>query len=348
MKRKLLIGTTNRVKLKEISDFLATLPFELVFLSDLKETIPEPEENEPTIEGNAIIKAGYYGERTGLLTLVDDTGLFIDALEGWPGVKAGRIESNKEERIKLVLDRLKDVSVENRGAEFRSVMVLHDPLNDSLFISSGKIQGKILLEAVKVEDASLNSLYAIFFCEELGKTFAEMAVTERNSVSQRGQALAKIKYHLQNTYSGRHIVVPCALIIKDGKLLMSLRNDPHRLEFHKKWEYPGGTVEFGEQVEDNLRREVKEEIGYEVEIVKLLQRVTVESRETLTYKYQCYLLPYVCRISGGSGEHSDEEVLETRWFELDEVLDYELLGANAQMFEEILPELKMVIAENGL
>lgn len=349
MKRKLLIGTTNQGKFKEISSFLDTLPFELVSLNDLKESITEPEETESTLEGNALLKARYYGDKTGLLTLTDDTGLFIDALQGWPGVASARIASTNEDRSKLVLEKMKDVIAEDRGADFRASLALYDPLNNSVFLSTGKTRGSLTFEPSRPMKGDSRSSYSpLFFCEELGKTYAEMTDVEKNSVSHRGKALNRIKYHLQNTYSGKHIVVPCAIIIKDSKLLMALRNDPHRPEYHRKWEFPGGTVEFGENLEENIKREVKEESGYDIKVIKLLQNIAVESQQYPTHKYQIYLVPYVCQIIGGDGKYNDEEVLDVQWFDLDEVLKYELVGENATIYERIMPELKQVILENSL
>lgn len=148
------------------------------------------------------------------------------------------------------------------------------------------------------------------------------------------------------TNEAKHIVVPVALIVKDGKLLMSLRNDPDRLEFHKKWEFPGGGVELGENVHNCLKREIKEETGYEIEIVRLLQGIFVLYRPQ--YQYQVYLLPYVCSITGGDGNPGDAEVIEMKFLSLDEWLTMDLIGENLVMYKAILPELKEIIQEYSL
>ena len=82
---------------------------------------------------------------------------------------------------------------------------------------------------------------------------------------------------------------------------MALRNDPHRPKFHKTWEFPGGGVDWGETPEGAIVRETKEETGYEVEIVKTLQRIFTKTEVASTYRYQVFLVPYVCRIIGGGG-----------------------------------------------
>ena len=124
---------------------------------------------------------------------------------------------------------------------------------------------------------------------------------------------------------------------------MNLRNDPSRSDYHNKWEFPGGTVEFGEEMEENVIREVKEEVGYDVAVIKMLQHITVERQEYPTYNYQVYLVPYVCRMIGGNGKFDDNESLGVEWFDPNDVLNHELIGQNAAMYRKLLPELKEVM-----
>ncbi len=142
----------------------------------------------------------------------------------------------------------------------------------------------------------------------------------------------------------KHICVALALIIKDGQLLMGKRNDPVQPEFHNTWEFPGGGVEFGETIEAAVLREAREEVGYEVEIVKRLNYIGVFWVDKPEFRYQVYLVPHVCRIVGGDGKLQDSEVLEARWFDLEKVLDMPLLANNGEMYRAILPELKQVVA----
>jgi len=342
-KRKLLIATSNEGKLEEIKQFLDTLPFELIGLQDLKENIPEPEETELTVEGNAILKAKYYGEKTGIMSLADDGGLFVDALDGWPGVKSARIADIDENRTKTVLDKMNNI--ENRKASFIVGLALYDPDKKTVFVTEGETRGTILKE-VFVGGTNNYGFNPIFFVDDMKKVYAEMSLQEKNSVSHRGKALNKIKHYLQNQYRARDIVVPISLVIKDGKILSNLRNDPHRPEYHKKWEFPGGGMEIGENMQENLIRETKEEAGYDIEIIKMLQYIHVEYQKD--YNYQVYLVPYVCKIVGGDGVYSDAEVLEMEFFELDELLNKDLVGENKKLYTKLLPELKEVIKEYAL
>lgn len=345
MKPCLLIATTNQGKFKEISALLHTLPLELVSLLDVGKNLDSrlvaPKETEKTLQGNALLKAEYYSKQTQLLTLADDSGLFIDALNGWPGVESARIGETDEARRELVIEKVGNLPEKSRSATFHECLALVSPIDKTSFFCFGAADGQILLEP-----RSLGSGFGydpIFYLPELGKTYSELTVTEKNSVSHRGKALIKIKYHLNNTYGSQQIIVPFALIIRDGKVLMSQRSEPHRKEYDGKWEFPGGRVEFGETLVENLKREVLEEVGYQVEIVKLLQHIAVESQIYPTFSYQVFLVPYVCRIIGGDGQYNDSEVAKTQWVLPDQVLDYELIGQNASMYREILSELKSVI-----
>ena len=82
--RTVLIATTNAGKYRELSSLLRDLPIKTISLNELSEKIPAPDETEETIEGNAILKAKYYAQKSGHITIADDVGLFIDALGGWP------------------------------------------------------------------------------------------------------------------------------------------------------------------------------------------------------------------------------------------------------------------------
>lgn len=342
--RELLIATTNPGKIAEIKAFLNTMPFKLLTLADLPESIPAPEENAGSVSGNALIKARYYAEKSGLLTLADDSGLFLNALNGWPAEEAANVGTNGTERIASVLKALQGKT--DRSGYFESVLVLVDPDSKVEVIAHGQTDGTIL--ETPVDTGKGYDYDPIFRVTELKKAYSELTLVEKNGVSHRGKALIRIKHHLHNTYAVKHIVVPCALIIKDGKLLMNKRNDPHRPEYHDKWEFPGGGIELGETIYQNVAREVKEEVGYEVEVVKLLQHIAVESQVQKTYAYQIILIPYVCKIVGGELNPSDEEVMDTDWFDLDDVLNHELLGENARMYAEFLPELKEVVKKFSL
>lgn len=342
-RKKLLIATTNEGKIKEILHFLGDLPFEFTTLKDVGDIEP-PQEGNISLERNAMKKAQYYAERTGILSLADDTGLFVEALDGWPGVETARVLQEDTETFDLMLGKMKNVPDGKRAAAFRCVTVAYDPETECSFVGDGRIEGEIAREPKGNEQTW--GYNRIFYVPSIGKTFGEVNLEEKNEISHRAKSLTKMKYFLQNQYRGKHFVVPVGLLIKDGKLLMSLRNDPHRPEFHKKWEFPGGSVELGEQIEENLLREMKEETGYEVEIVRLLRGIFVKYRPE--YGYQVYLLPYVCRIIGGDGKCNDAEILDMKFLGLDEWPTMDLIGENLVMYKKLLPELKEIVEKYHL
>ncbi len=338
---KLLIASTNKGKILEIENFFKTFHFDILTLADIDDSIEPIDEPYETEVLNAIHKAQYYGKQTGLLTISDDTGFYVDALGGWPGVHGARVEDTNNERARLVLEKMKDVPEGERGASFRGALVLYDPTNQETFVTQAMHSGIILSEQVK-QKKNLFGYDPIFYVPEKKKTHSQMTPAEKNSISWRGKALERMKYYLEKIYGGVHIVVPLALIMNDeGKLLMALRNDPHRPEFHETWEFPGGSVEMGEDMKENLIRETKEEVGYDIEIVRLLQHIEVKQYSPYEgFSYQVYLVPYLCKVIGGDGQIEDQEVKEVRWFELDDVLNQKLMSRNDVLVKGVLPELK--------
>jgi len=346
-KPKLLIATTNPGKFKEIKDFLADLPFAIISTKDLDKIPKEPEESGQTLEDNALIKAKYYAEQTGLISLADDTGLFINALDGWPGVHSARVANGDAPRRKLVLEKMQEIPMGKRQANFNQTLALYDPDTKNVFFTQGETMGEITSKDLNNPQHGFG-YDPIFLVTEKGKTYAEMTTTEKNSCSHRGKALSKMKYILQNQYGAKHIVVAIGLIIKDGKLLITQRNDPHRKDTHEKWEFPGGIVDFGETVESTVVKEIQEEAGYDVEIIKQLQPIKNKDHEYPTFKYQVYLVPYVCKIISGDGKFSDAEVLAAEWIKPEDHRKYNFLRGDNDYLDELMPELKQIIKKHNL
>lgn len=339
--KTILLATTNQGKAQEMLDYLADLPFEFKTLSDFPDLEP-PEEKYDDIMYNAQLKALYYAEKTGLPSIADDTGFYIDALHGWPGVKAARVADTEEKRIQEVFERLEGIT--DRSASFRCEVFFHDPEKKRSYSSQGETHGKILDNQVGNSGFGYDP---VFFSDELGKSFAQASIQEKAEVSHRGRALSGMKNTLSMMYTSRHTIVPIALIVQDGKLMMTLRNDPQNARFHRKWEFPGGKLDMGETVEECVVRETQEEAGYDVEVIQRLSHVKVVHEST--HNYQICLIPCLCRIVGGDGVHRDAEVLEKKYFDLDEVLGLpDLIPENDDLYEKILPELKTLVAKYNL
>jgi XTP/dITP diphosphohydrolase len=347
--KQILLATTNEGKFRELESFLHDLPIQCLSLRDLDIQIEAPEEIESTIEGNAILKAKYYGKLTGYITIADDAGMFVDALDGWPGVKSARIAGTSAERISEVLQRLEVIQEDKeRTASFGAVLALYDPKHEDLFVARGEIKG-IILKEIKGESGF--GYDPIFYVPSIGKTYAEMTLEEKNKVSHRSIAASSVRRYILNVYGGKHLVVPLGIVVQDGKILINKRNDTYNEDLHGKWEFPGGGMEIGETIEENVIREVREECGYEVKIVSALRKVwTVQVARPRSHHYgmSIYLVPFVCSIVGGEGKIQDEEVLDTAWVDPDQVLEYDLIGENKKMYQEIFSELTELITKHQL
>ncbi len=338
----ILIATTSEGKYRELIHAFDHVPYDFIRLSDLGASIPTPPEVEPTLMGNAIAKAQYYGEKSGYITLSDDTGLFIDALQGWPGIHAARVAPTAEERIQLVLEKMRDIPFEKRTACFRSVLALYNPADKNLFVTEGETKGCIL-ETYDPSETGGFGYDPIFYVPESQKTYAALSLTEKNAVSHRGKAVYRMSHIVHHEFGGRHLIVPIGIILRDGKILMNRRNDPHNAAFHGKWEFPGGGMDFGQTIEENLVREVREEAGYDVRIVRLLGSIEVFPMEKPNgERTQIYLLPYVCAVVGGDGVVNPMEVIESRWFDIDEVLEYDLLAKNKVLYAKLVDEIRRI------
>lgn len=187
--RELLIATTNKGKLSEMLSVLEGVPFTMLTLADV-DAGGDVEETGETFEENAILKAKTYGERTGILTIAEDTGLEVDALGGAPGVHSARYsEGSDEDRNNKLLRELQDVPDEERGAQFRTVAALYDSVTDILHTSEGVCRGSIIREGRGDHGFGYSPLFLV----TKGRTFAELDAGTRNALSHRGQAIRKIR-----------------------------------------------------------------------------------------------------------------------------------------------------------
>jgi len=186
----LLIATRSKGKFPEIVAKLKGLPFEYVNLNNTNLS-KDFEVDEPalTFEGNAIIKAMTIGKKTGILTLAEDAGLEVDALDGRPGVYSKRYASGTDEdRCKKLLGELRNIPDEKRTASFVAVTAIYDPDNDKIRTCRGVYVGRITSKPTGTNGFGYDP---IFYNTKLHKTNAEMSIEEKNGVSHRGKALQK-------------------------------------------------------------------------------------------------------------------------------------------------------------
>lgn len=188
--QKLLIATGNPGKVRELAELLRDVPFEIVSLEDL-DLPSEVEEPADSFEGNAVIKAEAYARMSGLLTLADDSGLEIDALNGAPGVHSRRFageDATDEERVQIVLQKLDGVPWEQRTARYRCVLAVAKPDGGDTVTCEGICSGIINL---KVRGSGGFGYDPVFYLPEYEKTVAEMSLEEKNQVSHRARAAQK-------------------------------------------------------------------------------------------------------------------------------------------------------------
>ena len=190
---KIVVGSRNSGKIREIQAVLADLPYCVTGLSD--QTIPDAEETGTTFQENAILKARYYCQHTGEYCLADDSGLEVDALDGAPGVYSARYageQASDEENNQKLLSALTGIPMQRRTARFRSVLALAGP-DGSLMLAEGVCEGIVLFEARGTGGFGYDPL---FLMQDQRKTLAEMTLAEKNLVSHRGNALRAFKQQL--------------------------------------------------------------------------------------------------------------------------------------------------------
>jgi XTP/dITP diphosphohydrolase len=183
---KLLLATGNPGKARELADLLKSVSFEIISLRDL-DLPTEIDEPADSFEGNAIIKAEAYAKMSGLLTLADDSGLEIDALNGDPGVHSKRFageDATDEDRVQIVLQKLKDVPWEQRTARYRCVLAIAGPGLDTV-TCEGICSGIIGHELRGTDGFGYDP---VFYLPEFDKTVAELSLDQKNRISHRGRA----------------------------------------------------------------------------------------------------------------------------------------------------------------
>ena len=188
---KVVIGTHNRDKLKELimAFTVKDLDIELFSLDDFPEVGDIPEIGK-TLEENALIKAREVNRTTKLPALSDDTGLEVDALHGEPGIFTARYAGENctyHDNVKKLLNELEKVPIPNRTARFRTVVAYVD--REFEITAEGYCDG-IISRSAKGENGF--GYDPIFFIPNENKTFAQMAIEQKQNHSHRGKAIKSI------------------------------------------------------------------------------------------------------------------------------------------------------------
>lgn len=192
---KIVMASNNRHKIKEIETFLRALcpndkdgiPFEILSLSDIGFT-DDIVENGTTFEENALIKARTVAN-LGYIGIADDSGLCVEALNGEPGVYSARYAGghDDEDNNRKLLENMKDIPKDKRGAHFVSVIACVFPDGREI-VAKGECPGTMLFDYRGNGGFGYDPL---FLYEPMDKTFAEMNAEEKNSISHRARAMEK-------------------------------------------------------------------------------------------------------------------------------------------------------------
>jgi XTP/dITP diphosphohydrolase len=191
MIRELVLATRNRHKGEELAALLGDLGITIRTLDEFPDA-PDVVEDGDTCEANAIKKARAIAEFTGLPAVADDTGLEVDALGGRPGIYAARYAgegATYEDNCRKLLRELAGVPRERRTARFLTVAAIALP-SDGVRVAQGTLAGVIAEEA----SGTLGFGYdPVFLIPELGKTLAQLSADQKNTISHRAKAFAKMR-----------------------------------------------------------------------------------------------------------------------------------------------------------
>ena len=188
-----VIATANVHKADEIRRVLEVFDVELL---PRPAGVPDVDETEGTLESNALLKARALTSATGEAAIADDTGLFVDALDGRPGVYSARYAgecASYEDNVEKVLGEMDGVDEAKRGARFRSVIAVTYPNGESWWVE-GVLEGTILTSPQGHGGFGYDSVFAPLTLG--GTSLAELAPEEKDAISHRGRALRALAERL--------------------------------------------------------------------------------------------------------------------------------------------------------
>lgn len=187
---KILLATLNQGKVRELRELLVDEEIEVLSLLDIPDW-EDVEENGVTFAENAAIKAREAVRRTGLISLADDSGLEVDALEGAPGVYSARYAGepkNDERNTDKLLQLLEMIPEDKRTARFRCALVMSSPFGEE-YLTEGAVEGRIVTQRRGSDGFGYDP---VFYLPGFARTMAELTLTEKNTLSHRAQAFRKV------------------------------------------------------------------------------------------------------------------------------------------------------------
>lgn len=196
---QILVATGNPGKRREYQALLSDLNITVLMPEEAGVRI-HVEEHGHTFEENAVLKARAYAAAAGLPALADDSGLEVDALGGFPGVQSARWSGPTDaDRIRALLERLKNVPWSRRSARFVCVVALALP-NGRIITEYGTVEGRILFAPRGTGGFGYDP---IFYVPEVGRSMAELSPDEKNRLSHRGRALRALRPRIASLLGGQ-------------------------------------------------------------------------------------------------------------------------------------------------
>lgn len=188
--KQIVLATKNKNKIRECNAELSRLGLEAVAVTSVIEC-EEPEENGMTFMENALIKARYYAEKSGMAVIADDSGLVVDCLDGAPGIYSARYAGDHgddgKNNEKLVAEVLK-TGASDRSAAYVCAMAYVSP-DGTIFTAEGRCEGEIITEARGTDGFGYDPF---FYVPAFERTMAELTMDEKNAISHRGKALREL------------------------------------------------------------------------------------------------------------------------------------------------------------
>ncbi|PIQ76266.1 hypothetical protein COU78_04890 [Candidatus Peregrinibacteria bacterium CG10_big_fil_rev_8_21_14_0_10_49_24] len=202
---KILVGTSNRGKITEISECLRAPDFHILAPEDIDVSFIPPEECGNTFEENAMEKARYYFEQTKLPTIADDSGIIVEALEGELGIHTRRWgagpAASDEEWIEYFLERMR--REENKKARFVCHLA-HVDSGGTLHMFQGVCDGEIT-ETLEADYLPRLPISGCFRPNGYDLVYSAMSIEQKNSTSHRGRALEQFRdFYLPETREERN------------------------------------------------------------------------------------------------------------------------------------------------
>ena len=197
MERKLILSTGNKNKVEEIKDILKDLAIKVLSKDEVGINNLHVVEDGSTLEENAIKKAKALKDKVDGMVMADDTGLFVDYLNGEPGINSARYsgeEGNDEKNIEKLLGKLEGVPMEKRRATFKTVIALITEDNRTITVQ-GECKGYIGFEKKGQSGFGYDPLFIV---EGYGRTFAELGEVIKNKISHRAKALENLRKEIVN------------------------------------------------------------------------------------------------------------------------------------------------------